>query len=563
MAKKKEIQNNNNMAIAYYRFSSHSQNEASIDQQREAAHKYAAQKGLNIVKEYEDRGISGTTEDRPGFQLMLSEVGRMRPAALIMWKTDRLGRNRYTLAMAKKAIRDAGCQIHLVAEAVPEDSPEGTLMEGLLESMAEFYSKQLRQNINRGMRYNAENGLYNGHKLLGYGVDKDKHYIVDPATAPVVQRIFADYAAGKRIKDIIDELNSQGIRTIRGTQFTVNSLRRILQNRTYTGVYKFSDIVMEDAIPALVSKELFDKVQARFAENKRKGSQTAHGVDEDGAPRYWLTGHLYCGHCGVSMQGVSGTSGTKAKKHYYYYCSGQRHRKCNKKPIKKTLVEWLVVQLLEEVLNNSENLASLAADAAAYHEKYYKDTGYIDGLVKEQKDTQKALDNLVKAIEQGIFSESTQQRLTELEARKKALAETIEAEMLKARMTEDEHSIKAYFQKYAHANLEDTEVREQLLDYFIDKIYVYDDHLEITGWYSKDKRRIEWEEFADGEIQFNVFALSSTKRSPVTAKVTGLFLCPLPLTWFSANASTSSWTTGGCSLPCCWAFPTPLTRRAA
>ncbi len=512
MAKKPQY-NDNNLAIAYYRFSSHSQNEASIDQQREAAQKYAAAKGYTIVKEYEDRAISGTTEDRPGFQLMLSEVGRMRPAALIMWKTDRLGRDRYTLAMAKKTIRDAGCQIHLVAEAVPDDSPEATLMEGLLESMAEFYSKQLRQNITRGMRYNAENGLYNGYKMLGYTVDSEKHYVIDPETGPIVQRIFADYAAGKRNKDIIDELNSQGLRTSRGTRFTVNGLRTILQNQAYMGVYRYSDIVIKGAIPALVSEELFEKVQARFALNKRLGAQKAHMVDETGAPRYWLTGHLYCGHCGESMQGVSGTSKTGAK-HYYYYCAGQRHRKCKKKPIKKVLVEWLVTQTLELTLNDSECLASLAVDAAAYHERYYRDAAYIDGLVAEQKANQKALDNLVKAVEMGIFSESTQQRLTELEARKKALVEAIETEKLKARMTEDEHSIKAYFQKFANANLKDPEIREMLLDYFIDKIYVYDDHLEITGWYSEDRRRVEWTEFKDGEIEFNGFVpCSTTKRA--------------------------------------------------
>lgn len=523
MAQKKPSCNDNNIAIAYYRFSSHSQNEASIDQQREAAQKYAAAKGYTIVREYEDRAISGTTEDRPGFQLMLAEVGKMRPAALIMWKTDRLGRDRYTLAMAKKTIRDAGCQIHLVAEAVPEDSPEASLMEGLLESMAEFYSKQLRQNITRGMRYNAENGLYNGNKMFGYTVDGEKHYVIDPATGPIVQRIFADYAAGKRNKDIIDELNSQGIRTIRGGQFTVNSLRSILQNRAYTGLYKFGDIEVKGAIPALVSEELFEKVQTRFTLNKRLGAQKANMVDETGAPRYWLTGHLYCGHCGESMQGVSGTSRTGAK-HYYYYCSAQRHRKCEKKPVKKTLIEWLVVQLLKEVLNNSENLASLAVDAAAYHEKYYKSTGYIDSLVAEQKANQKALDNLVKAVEMGIFSESTQQRLVELEDRKKALAETIETEKIKARMTEDENSIKAYFQKFANANLDDSEIREMLLDYFIDKIYVYDDHLEITGWFSEDKRRIEWTEYKDGEIEFNIFVLGSTKENETPSGVSFSFI---------------------------------------
>ena len=508
---KKPTYNDNNLAIAYYRFSSHAQNEASIDQQREAAHKYAAAKGFTIVKEYEDRAISGTIEERPGFQLMLAEVGKMRPAALIMWKTDRLGRDRYTLAISKKTIRDAGCQIHLVAEAVPTDAPEAVLMEGLLESMAEFYSKQLRQNTIRGMRYNAENGLYNGCKMLGYTVDENKHYVIDPATGPVVQRIFADYASGKPMKTIADELNEQGIRSSIGGQFTINSLRRILHNRSYTGVYRYSDIVVPGAIPPLVSEELFEQVQARFAKNKRLAAQKANMVDETGAPRYWLTGHLYCGHCGGSMQGLSGTSKTGAK-YYYYACAEQRRHRCKKRPVKKELVEWLVVQTLEQTLNDSECLASLAVDAAAYHERYYRDAAYIDGLVAEQKANQKALDNLVKAIEKGIYSESTQQRLVELEARKKALAEAIETEKLKARMTEDEHSIKAYFQKFANANLKDPEIREMLLDYFIDKIYVYDDHLEITGWYSEDRRRVEWTEFKDGEIEFNVFALGFTKK---------------------------------------------------
>lgn len=508
---KKSAYNDNNLAIAYYRFSSHSQNEASIDQQREAAQKYAAAKGFTIVKEYEDRAISGTTEDRPGFQLMLSEVGKMRPAALIMWKTDRLGRDRYTLAMAKKTIRDAGCQIHLVAEAVPEDSPEASLMEGLLESMAEFYSKQLRQNVKRGMRYNAENGLFNGHSVLGYTVDENKRYTIDPEKGPIVQRIFADYAAGKRLAVIAEELNNQGIRTLKGTQFTINGLRTILHNRSYTGVYRFSDIVIKDGIPPLVSEELFEQVQTRFAQNKRKGAQIAHNTEEDSAPRYWLTGHLYCGYCGGAMQGMSGTSKTGAR-HYYYCCANQRRHKCKKKPIKKTLVEWLVVRLLKEVLTDSENLASLAVDAAAYHKKYYADTKYIDSLKAEQKANQKALDNLVKAVEMGIFSETTQQRLTELEAQKKALAQAIETEKLKARMTEDEHSIKAYFQKYANANLDDPEIREMLLDYFIDKIYVYDDYLEVMGWFSEDKRRIEWTEYKDGEVEFVEFAFGRTKK---------------------------------------------------
>lgn len=235
-------QNNNNYAIAYYRFSSHSQNEASIDQQREQAQFYAEKHDLNIIKEYTDRAISGTTDDRPGFQQMLAEVAKLKPAVLILWKTDRLGRDRYTLALAKKTIRDAGCSIQYIAEAIPDDSPESVLMEGMLESMVEFYSKQLRQNVVRGMRYNAENALYNGHKMLGYKVDDTKHYIKDEATAPVVQYIFKQYADGKPLTEIADELNVQGVRTMLGREFKVNSLRHILKNKAYTGVYEYSDI---------------------------------------------------------------------------------------------------------------------------------------------------------------------------------------------------------------------------------------------------------------------------------------------------------------------------------
>ena len=121
---KKFVQNNNDLAIAYYRYSSHAQSDASIEQQREAARNYANGHGLQIVKEYEDAAISGTTDQRSGFQLMLSEIGRIRPAALIIWKTDRLGRDRFDPAIAKKQIRDAGCVIHYIAEPVSGDAPE-------------------------------------------------------------------------------------------------------------------------------------------------------------------------------------------------------------------------------------------------------------------------------------------------------------------------------------------------------------------------------------------------------------------------------------------------------
>lgn len=275
MARKKRFApNDNNLAIAYYRFSSHSQNDASIDQQRDLAHEWAYAHGFKIVQEYEDAAISGTTDARPGFQQMLSEVAKIRPHTLIMWKTDRLGRDKYVLAMAKKKIRDAGCEIHLLAENIPTEGPEGVLIEGLMEAMAEYYSRQLSQNIQRGMDYNAQHALVQRPQAVRLYVDRStKKYIPDPNTAPFVQWAFREYASGKPLKTIAEEMNAQGRRTPRNAKFSVNMLNKMLENRAYIGEYHHGDIVVEGGMPVLVDKATFDRAQRRFTENKRKGSQ--------------------------------------------------------------------------------------------------------------------------------------------------------------------------------------------------------------------------------------------------------------------------------------------------
>lgn len=483
---KKFKQNDNNYAIAYYRFSSHAQNEASIAQQKEHAHLYAEKHGLTIIREYADKAISGTTDERPGFQQMLSEVDKLKPTALILWKTDRLGRDRYILTYAKKIIRDAGCSIQYVAEITPTDTPESSLIEGILDSMAEFYSKQLRQNVTRGMRYNAQNSLYNGHKILGYTVDNTKHYIEDKVTAPVVQRIFMQYADGKPLTQIAVELNNQGIKTVLGHNFTVNSLRHILKNRAYIGEYHYSDIIISDGMPRLVSDELFEEVQKRFERNKHKAKMPTAKED---APRYWLTGKLYCGKCGATMHGMSGTS-KSGKIHYYYACKNHRKHKCNLKNIQKDILETYVVWVLRDLIGDTENLASLAVDIVKYYKNLNADNGYVSSLEVGLEEIQKGIKSLVKVMEKGVQSDEVIARLTELENRKRTLEEAIETEKLKQALVEAECSIQNYFNMYAHADFDDEETRNGILEYFVDKIYVYNDRLVITFYYSEDKTEI-------------------------------------------------------------------------
>ena len=198
--------------------------------------------------------------------------------------------------------------------------------------------------------------------------------------------------------DIARGLNNQGLTTVRGNQFTVNSLTHTIRQRAYLGEYRYADVVIPNGMPILISQELFDKAQDRLIQNKRQGGQRANGLNEDNAPRFWLTGKLYCGKCGSPMQGVSGTSKTKVK-HYYYACSSARKRQCSMRYIKKDDIEYIVCYLLSSYLENSENLASLAVSVFEYYKKEYEDTRYIEGLKVEKKEAEKALNNLVKAIE--------------------------------------------------------------------------------------------------------------------------------------------------------------------
>ena len=523
--KKKFAPNDNNLAIAYYRFSSHSQNDASIDQQRELAHEWADAHGFKIVQEYEDAAISGTTDARPGFQQMLSEVAKIRPHTLIMWKTDRLGRDKYVLAMAKKKIRDAGCEIHLLAEHIPTEGPEGVLIEGLMEAMAEYYSRQLSQNIQRGMDYNAQHALYNGHKLFGYDVDRStKKYIPDPNTAPFVQWAFKEYASGKPLKTIAEEMNAQGLRTPRNAKFSVNMLNKMLKNRAYIGEYHHGDIVVAGGMPVLVDEATFDRAQRRFAENKRKGSQRAHGMDGSDAPRYWLTGKLYCGECGSTMQGVSGTSKT-GRTYYYYYCSAQRRKECHLHKARKRDLEDMVLFALHNIVDDEENVTALALDAAEYYEKSHNDTAYLEALEAKRREVEKSLANLVKVIEKGVVSDTVTERLAQLEEQKSALNDAIGTENVRVSLCEDRHSIQAYFDKFLHADVNDPEIRDQVFEYFVDKVYLYDDKLVVSMWFSEDdKQEITWRDWFSldeywtdespvvkgGGVEFDCFPLGST-----------------------------------------------------
>ena len=486
--------NPGNVAFCYYRYSSEAQRDVSIDQQREAAHAFAKEHGYIIPKdgEFEDRAITGTTIERPGLQHMLYEAKHKRPAYLLVWKMDRLSREIHDSFFVDGQLRECGVQIVTLGEMLPEDEGLRFAIQGLYASMAHNFILNHRSNVMRGMNYNAENALYNGRRLLGYTGEKDKKYEIDPATAPIVQKVFRDYAAGKPLKKIADELNESGYRSIRGNKFTINSLASLLENRAYIGEYKWGSHTIAGGMPQLVSVELFEEAKKMRAKNRRGGIGAARKLvpaDVD----FWLSGHAYCGKCGAPLHGISGTS-KSGKPYYYYTCLNRKKHLCSMSNQPKDKIETIARYFFERMLEDPALRMMIAKLCFDYYNQKNGDNGaYLDSLRNNLKVVEKKLDNFVKAISEGIFNESTQQAMRDLENQKALLKEQIASEELQEKCDIKLETIIKYFDGFV-GNFDDEDVRRYVLDIFVDKLYLYEDSMIVTFHFIDDKQELSYDE---------------------------------------------------------------------
>ena len=458
-------------AVLYGRYSSHSQKDASIEQQFRECREYAKRKGIQIIGEYADHALSGQTDQRPEFQRMIRDAKRGRFQYVITWKVDRFARNRYDSATYKARLKASGVSVLYAKEDIPE-GPEGILLESVLEGSAEYYSANLAQNIRRGMEDNARECKANGHKLLGYRTGPDGRYEEDPVSAPIVRLIFERYNAGVTQAEITKELNEKGLKTVRGYAFDKNSLTRILKNEKYLGIYIFGDIRVEGGMPQLVDRETFDAVQLKLARNKRA---PAHRWD---IADYQLTGKIFCGKCGAQMVGRAGTSKTGAKHNYYACVNRTRAKSCDKRPVQKDLIEQLVVSLTLETVLTEEGINRIADRVVAYQQEQ-RAASIIASLELKLAEVEKGLQNLMAAIEAGIITPTTKERMFDLEAQKAELVDRIEYEKIEQPLIPREEFVQM-LRAMAAGDPRDEKFRTRIIEGFVSAVYLYDDHFVVT-----------------------------------------------------------------------------------
>lgn len=463
----------------YLRFSSERQTEQSIEGQLRDCIAYCKRKSFRIVAIYVDRATTARkdVEKRVHFQEMISDSAHHLWNFVVVWKLDRFARNREDSAVFKMRLRKNGVRVKSATETI-SDNPEGIILESVLEGIAEYYSADLSQKITRGLRESAMKGhSVGGHVPLGYKIE-DHRLVINPATAHIVQEAFQLYANGESVAEICRIFNAKGYRTAKNSEFNRSSFKSMFKNVRYIGTYIYKDIEKENAIPAIIDKDLFETVQRRLSLAADAPARGKAKVD------YLLSGKLFCGHCGATMNGESGTSKTGAIHNYYTCYSRKRRKGCDKKPLKKDFIERIVAQDAMALLTNDviEELADMAMSQA---DRDLKENTRIPELSIRLTEIEQGINNITKAIEKGIASDTLLNRLTELEKEKKDLTSQLrEEEKYICRIDRDQ--IIFWLTKFQGGDIEDEDCRRRIIDLLVNSVTVWDepDGYKITTAYN-------------------------------------------------------------------------------
>ena len=383
---------------------------------------------------------------------------------MTVYKLDRFSRNKYETAIHKKTLKDNGVKVLSAMENIP-DTPEGIILESLLEGMNQYYSAELSQKVKRGMRETRLKGYYQGGGLpYGYKV-ADRKVVIDEETAENIRYMYEQFAKGVYVRQIIEALTAKGV-LYHGKPFAKNTVYNILKNDKYRGVYYHDDERVDNLYPQIIPDDLFDHVRAIVNANKL-GKRSVDVV-------YLLRHKLKCGYCGQSVIAENGTAKNGERK-YYYKCRGRKARvnDCKLKTFSKEQLEQIVINEIISALQEPDAMREMVQAILDERERRQKENSALLSLQKEQRQNEIALDNIMKAIERGIMNNTTNRRMKELEARQEELERLILIEQSKQTVLLTQKEVRTYFTEALRLE------PQMLVSYLIDKIVLFDDHMDI------------------------------------------------------------------------------------
>jgi len=466
------------IGVAYARYSDRGQNDESIEQQVEEIAAYAKAKGITLTAVYADRAITGKTDKRLEFQKMMRHAEKRMFDIVVAYKSNRMGRNMLQSLQNEDKLNKLGIKAVYVKQEFGDNAAGRFAIRNMM-NVDQFYSDSLSEDVKRGHLHNANQCKANNGTLpYGYLKGEDGKFHLDPPKALIVKEIFNRVSNGEAFVDIATNLNDRGIRTSRGGKWGRSSFR-LLQNERYMGIYIYDTVRTEGGIPQIIDKELFMQVQEKLGNRKVKSRHRTNGD-------YILTGKLYCGECGSLMVGYGGTS-KSGKQHHYYSCKGKANKKCNKTNVRREWMELEVAGALQSMIMDDDTIHKLT-DTVMQFAKMYKERSEIGILEAQLAEIKKALRNVMNAIEQGIITETTKERMQELELEKKRIENNLlleNAEILNV----PREDVLLWFSSFRRGDIRDKEYQEKLFDNILIAAYIYDDHMKLEFNYTGNKSR--------------------------------------------------------------------------
>ena len=471
--------------VIYARYSSHNQNETSIEGQLKVCYEYARQHEFTVVGEYIDRAISGTTDNREQFQKMLKDSEKGEFQGVLLYQLDRFGRNDLECAINEDKLNKNGVEVYSAKENFSKD-PSGRLLKGVIRSVNQYYSDELSVKVSRGMDLNAGKFYYNGGTVpLGLKVEvveelngpfnkkiEKKKFAIDEEKAPIVQKIFDMYINGHTMFDIIRYLNKLEIKTSLGNEFNKNSIRTILLNKKYIGVYSYRGEETPNVIPRIIDDETFKKAHERLLKNKEAPARARAKTN------YLLTTKLFCGNCKEMMVGVSGTS-QDGTLHCYYGCKGNLKKKCKKKNVQKDYIENAVIEKAKEILTDEkiEEIANAVYKTAYETQDHSKIKQLQRDFIKLNKKKNNLVDSLTECdtpeLRKAIFD-----KMKALEEHTNELERQIKLEE-SSQFNFTIPQIREFLKSLKYSNKNDTKYKQMILNILVYKVYLYDKDITI------------------------------------------------------------------------------------
>ena len=365
-------------AVSYIRVSTREQAQRggseegfSLPAQREANKRKAQSMGALVVKEFADRGESARSANRPELQKMLAylkEDGGID--YVIVHKLDRLARNRADDVEINRAFEEAGVRLVSTSENI-DQTPGGMLLHGIMSSIAEFYSRNLANEVIKGMGEKARNGGTLGKAPLGYmnvrARDENGREVrtvaLDEERAPLIRLAFTEYATGNwTTKRLAAHLHDRGLTTVPTARKPAKAvsgaqLHRMLRHPYYKGVISFQGVEYAGAHEPLVDEETWSQVQAvldshRFGERERQHN-------------HHLKTTVYCGLCGARLL-VQNTRNSKGDLYPYFICARrQRTHDCAFRAV--------LIDVVEEQMNALYRTIQLSRQDRQLVEQYVRE----------------------------------------------------------------------------------------------------------------------------------------------------------------------------------------------